>query len=109
MCLQRKSLSICLPPSISGSEFERDGKREVVVRGGLSEKLLGEYPLRLGRLFGGEFFLTFVNIISYQGMKERWKECMESCAVTRSLLPNDLTGDKFMIDNTTNTDRKAFL
>ena len=47
----------------------------------------GVYQFQLRRLFGGEFFVSFVNIISYQGMGEGWKEGMESCTVTRRSLP----------------------
>ena len=51
----------------------------------------GAHPLRLT----GEFFVSFSKIIRYPGMEERWKECMESCAVTRHFLLYYIPGGSY--------------
>ena len=94
------ALGMCLPGGVQVSatvgrlEFEQDGKRGVVVKAGPPRSPKGVYPLRLGRWFEGEIFPYFVNIACCQGIKDGWKECMESCAVTRRFLPSHLTGGK---------------
>lgn len=72
-------------------------------RWGLGRNPKGIYPLRLGRWFENENFVYSVNIICYQGVKERMepKECMKSCVVTRIFLPHPITEGKAIMDNLT--------
>ena len=42
-------------------------------------------PVAVRRQFGGEFFVYFVNIVCYQGMKEGWKVGRNTSNHVRSL------------------------
>lgn len=57
----------------------------MVSKAGLKVKPQGDLLIAVRRQFGGEFFVYFVNIVCYQGMKEGWKDGRNASNHVRSL------------------------